>query len=102
MPRSVTIAGVALLVASARPLHLTVDEQTVLVSVPVCDRAAFTRVVDLCCGLGGFSVTVDRLGFKVFAGVGQNGLWRKLFGSGIDCRPHSVLGDRKEMQDPWA
>ena len=62
VPRATTIAGVELLVTSVSPMQLTVDDRTVLVPVPLCDRAALRRVTDLCCGLGGFSSTAGRLG----------------------------------------
>ena len=133
VPKGVTIAGVELLVTSVQPLRLAVDSSSVLVPVPVCDQPALYRILDLCCGLGGFTVAAERLGFGVRAGVDQNPLWRKLFESfhpsasfipgdltdpfvlqqllqlgafhgvvcsGIACQPHSILGDRRGMNDP--
>ena len=49
--------------------------------VPVCERAARFRVVELCSGLSGFSCTALRAGVSVCTGVDQNGLWQKLFES---------------------
>ena len=133
IPEAPVVAGVELLVTSVQPICLAVDSQSVLVPVSLCSPDALSRVVDLCCGMGGFSSTASRLGFNVQAGVDQNGIWQSLFGtlhpgatfvcgdladpsvvqklmqqdlfhavvcSGIACQPHSVLGDRRGMEDP--
>ena len=133
IPEASVVAGVELLVTSVQPVCLSVDARTVLVPVPLCSPDALLRVVDLRCGMGGFSSTANRLGFSVQAGVDQNGIWKSLFGtlhpeatficgdladpsvvqelmqqglfhavvcSGIACQPHSVLGDRRGMDDP--
>ena len=133
IPEASVVAGVELLVTSVQPICLAVDSQSVLVPVSLCSPDALSRVVDLCCGMGGFSSTASRLGFSVQAGVDQNGMWQSLFGTlhpgatfvcgdladpsvvqklmqqdlfhavvcaGIACQPHSVLGDRRGMEDP--
>ena len=97
VPRATTVAGVELLVTSVSPMQLTVDDRTVLVPVPLCDRAALQRVTDLCCGMGGFSSTAGRLGFRVCAGVDQNGLWKKLFAT-IHADAQFHAGD---LTDPF-
>ena len=133
IPEASVVAGVELLVTSVQPICLAVDSQSVLVPVSLCSPDALSRVVDLCCGMGGFSSTASRLGLSVQAGVDQNGIWQSLFGTlhpgatfvcgdladpsvvqklmqqdlfhavvcaGIACQPHSVLGDRRGMEDP--
>ena len=81
IPEAPVVAGVELLVTSVQPICLAVDSQSVLVPVSLCSPDALSRVVDLCCGMGGFSSTASRLGFNV-----QAGLTRMAFGS-----PSSVL-----------
>ena len=135
LPYGTTVTGVELLVTSTSPFRLEVDSAATIFPVPVCDRHALSRVVDLCSGLGGFSCLASRVGFSVMAGVDQNGLWKKLFEglhegavfvagdltdpmvlcdllrqgpfhgvtcAGVSCQPHSVLGDRRGMDDPRA
>ena len=79
LPLAAAVVGVGFLVTAVHPMQLQVDTATFVVPVPTCDREALYQVVDLCCGLGGFSVTAGRLGFSVRAGVDQNGLWKQLF-----------------------
>ena len=81
LPLEGTLAGVDLLVTTVSPLRLEVDEVAKVFSVPVCTRAALFSVVELCCGMGGFSSTAERLGFVVRAGVDQNERWKALFES---------------------
>ena len=81
LPPGGTLAGVDLVVTSTSPMVFQADPQSMLVPVPVCDRASLNRVVDLCAGLGGFSVTVPLVGFSVAAGVDHNDRWRSLFES---------------------
>jgi len=75
------IAGTGFLVTTEHPLQLVVDDETFVVPIPPCEKAALFQVVDLCAGLGGFSVTASRLGFTVKAGVDHNGKWKQLFES---------------------
>ena len=79
LPRANAIVGLDMLVTSEHPLQLEVDAGSYVVPVPTCDREALHQVVDLCSGLGGFSVNAGRLGFTVRAGVDHNGLWKDLF-----------------------
>lgn len=79
IPQASAIVGLDLLVTSEHPLQLSVDASSFVMPVPTCDRSALFQVVDLCSGLGGFTVTAGRLGFSVKAGVDQNPLWKSLF-----------------------
>lgn len=81
LPLGSMVAGAGLLVTSVTPVQLEVDERSFVVAVPPCTRSDLFRVIDLCCGLGGFSFAAAKVGFSVAMGVDQNGLWRKLFES---------------------
>ena len=91
IPKGATIAGVELLVTSVQPLRLAVDSSSVLVPVPVCERPALYRILDLCCGLGGFTVSADRLGFAVRASPPP---WAAFFLGGVKkCKLQTNRGD---------
>lgn len=79
LPFGGTVAAIDLPVTSDTPRHLEVDQSTYVVPVPVCERQSLNQVIDLCCGLGGFTVTSSMLGFSLCAGVDQNGMWKQLF-----------------------
>lgn len=79
LPFGGTVAAIDLLVISDTPVKLEVDQATYVVPVPVCERQSLSQVIDLCCGLGGFTVTSSQLGFSLRSGVDQNGRWKDLF-----------------------
>ena len=79
LPVGELIGGVGLQVTSSQPLHLCVQPSSFLYPVPGCVQADLTRVVDLCCGLGGFTHMLDRVGMTLTCGIDQNARWRELF-----------------------
>ena len=76
-PNSCLFLG--LQVSAVSPLVLTVVSDSVVLPVPHCTAEALWRVVEFCCGLGGFSAELHRLGYQVQAGIDVNALWEPLF-----------------------
>ena len=79
LPIGELVGGVDLQVTSVHPIHLRVTSASYTYAVPVCSRPDLTRVVDLCCGLGGFTHMLDRVGLQLVCGVDQNQRWEPLF-----------------------
>ena len=79
LPIGELVGRVDLQVTSVHPIHLRVTSASYTYAVPVCSRPDLTRVVDLCCGLGGFTHMLDRVGLQLVCGVDQNQRWEPLF-----------------------
>lgn len=47
--------------------------------IHACTTDDFTKVAELCCGMGAFSSAWEELGFRVKLGVDSNGTWQHLF-----------------------
>lgn len=136
LPNGSVLSGIDLVVTAVYPLQLAVDPLSVVFPVPVCHQREVFQVLDFCAGLGGLTVGLSTLGFKVVAAVDENKSWVPLYHSlhdqgvqyyvgdmastevltklmidgffhgtiaaGVNCQPHSLLGDRKGMQDERA
>ena len=84
-----TIAFVGLVVKAIQPVPICcVDEETGVFPIMPCQMADMFRIVELCSGMGAFSSISEHCGFKVCAGVDQNGRWRQLFEA---CHPGATF-----------
>lgn len=136
LPTGNVISGLDLVVTAVYPLHLVVDNDSVLFAVPLCQKHDLYQVLDFCAGLGGLTVSLSSLGFRVVAAVDENKAWTPLYRAlhgddipyyvgdmadkevltklmvdgyfhgiitaGVNCQPHSSLGDRRGMLDERA
>lgn len=79
LPEGDLIGAVDLQVTSEHPVHLQVVSTSYLYAIPTCAREHLFEVVDLCCGLGGFTHLLSRVGMHLRFGVDQNERWEHLF-----------------------
>lgn len=60
-------------------LQVSISADTVIHALTPPSAASFGKIVDLCCGMGCWSLAAQELGLKVVAGVDSNPRWEPLF-----------------------
>ena len=87
-------------VVSLSPFVVCVGPSSIVLPVPNCTSSALTNVVELCCGIGGFSSVAEHVGLRTVAGVDQNGIWGPLFRSMHSSNPEFIqcdVGDQANL-----
>ena len=79
LPSGQLLGGLGLQVTSLSPIHLSIVDSSYVYAIPPCVRFGLFQVVDLCCGLGGFSCLLGRVGMRLKFGVDHNAKWEPLF-----------------------
>lgn len=79
IPEATQLVGVGLRVESRNPLQLAVIPQSYVYPLHACQKQEMYQVTEVCSGIGSFSSTWGKLGFRVALGVDMNGAWRDLF-----------------------
>ena len=88
---------------SLSPIHLSIVDSSYVYAIPPCVRFGLFQVVDLCCGLGGFSCLLGRVGMRLKFGVDHNAKWEPLFACFISLMLVScmVISMIRPLFEPW-
>ena len=70
-----------------------IDENTTVIREHPCQISEMYNIVELCCGMGAFSMMGPLVGFQIKAGVDQNDKWKYLWDNGHEGTAKFFHGD---------